>query len=194
MFSLPTQPPGLSPSSPPVCPLCSTMFYPSTHPLCNLALGGGCHIPLLHNLIRKLTAWSRHAVAFPAQTLGASKPGVQHLQAGGPANPEKPALPTLLSHVNQPRYAQISQRLFSLLTFNHSNDFFFTPSHSRGEGGTQLRWGEAGRGSLEMSHIPFPLPGDRGPRLSRHSRPLRAELTPPPRTPGPCIIDEPRSP
>lgn len=138
VFSLLTQPPGLSPSSPPVCPLCSTMFYPSTHPLCNLALGGGCHIPLLHNLIRKLTAWSRHAMASPAQTLGTSKPGVQHLQAGGPANPEKPALPAPLSHVNQPRYAQISQRLFSLLTFNHSNDFFFTLSHSRGEWGHSL--------------------------------------------------------
>lgn len=45
-----------------------------------------------------------------------------------------------------------------------------------------------------MSHFPFPLPGDRGPRLSLHSLPLRAELTPPTRRSGPCIIDKLPSP
>ena len=153
---------GSPPSSPSVRPLCSTMFYPSVHPLCNPeGGGGGDHIRLLCILICKLTAWSRLSVALPAHTLRASKPRVQHTQAGGPANPEKPALPAPLSRVNQPRDAHNSRQLSSLFDFQPLKGFL-SHSESLPRGGTA----QVGRSSLEMSHIPFPFPpGDRGPRL-----------------------------
>ena len=143
------------------------------------------HCPLLCTLTHKLAARSRHClVAWFVQHTAVG------IQAQGPAlgaqRREKPAPGAPPSYLNQPRYAHISQPSFSRLTFNHSSDFFFTPGPSRGE--AQPRGGKAWR------HLPSPLPGDRGPRLSCQSRPLRARLTPPPRSPGPCIIDEPRSP
>lgn len=141
-FLSPPNLPG-SPQAPPLFHHVLPFHAPAVRP-CARRGGGRCHIPLLCNLIHNLTAWSRHSVAFPTQTLCTSKPRVQHLQAGGLANLERPAFPLRCHTLTSPVMHRSPKDYFPLFTFYHSNDFFFTLSHSRGEGRHSL--GGAKRG------------------------------------------------
>lgn len=127
VFSLPTQPPGLSPSSCSARPLCSTMFYPSMHPLCDF--GGWVTVPFS---APSPTNW-QHGVdtacfvqdtAVGIQAQGPARAG------WAPSDVRDQLLGLHLHTLTSPVMHTSPNPSFSRLTFNHSSDFFFTPGPS----------------------------------------------------------------